>query len=96
LKGEKEKNQLMDNMKKKKKKKDTETHDKQEHCHSLRYVSSAGVPNDIYIYLIIAYCLLRQSPMSDITYIALIMSISDYHSNQPPLMVPNDITCRCC
>ena len=35
-------------------------------------------------FIIHAYCLLGQSPMSDITYIALITSISVYHSNRPP------------
>ena len=43
----------------------------------------------LFYFIIIAYCLLRQSPMSDITYIALIMNISDYHSNQPPHILCN-------
>ena len=49
---------------------------------SLQLGNSTGY---IYIYIIFhAYCLLGQSPMSDITYIALITSISDYCGNQPP------------
>jgi len=35
----------------------------------------------LFIIIIIAYCLLRQSPISGITYIALIMTISDYRGN---------------
>src|SRR5882724_6533581 len=41
------------------------------------------------LFIIIAYCLLGQSPISDITCIALIMSISNYCGNRSPNMLCN-------
>ena len=59
--------------------------------HCIFWMSTHGLILDLFFYfiLIIAYCLLRQSPMSDITYISLIMSNSDYHGNWPPHMLRN-------